>query len=166
MTGAEVIAMARVSKIEQNNLAAEVLELSLTHTTRDIAEILLRDHGLDISHNAIAVWLKGTRRERREQTKAVVEEHIKATVPRDLDLLDAIIDDLRQVYFGERPVTYIKDDGTPVELTNIELGDKLSVAREIRQTVATKLRYSGAGEGSGAGTLEEALDGLDDDSGG
>lgn len=154
--------MARVSKIEQNNLAAEVLELSLTHTTRDIAEILQRDHGIDISHNAIAKWLKGTRQERREQTKAVVQEHIKATVPRDLELLDAIIDDLRQIYFSEKPAAVLDPNGELREVHYLPLGDKLAVSREIRQTVATKLKYSGAGEGSGEGSLEDALDGLDD----
>ncbi len=155
----------KISKIERYGLADRVLELSLTKTTREMAEIIKAEKGVDISHKAIAVWLKGTRQERREQTKAVVEEHIKATVPKDLELLDAIIDDLRQIYFSEKSTVVYDANNEPHEVKGLELVNKLPVAREIRHAVATKLRFSGAGEGSGGGALEEALDSLDDDAG-
>ena len=148
--------MGRPNKIDQNGLAEVVLELAVTKTSRQIAEILKQEHGVEIGHVAVARYIQGMRQERAQATKALVQEHIKATVPKDLELLDAIIEDLRKHYFEEQSAVISDDAGN-----KLALSDKLAVSREIRQTVATKLRYSGAGE-PGASSIEDALDQLSD----
>ncbi|HEY3315195.1 MAG TPA: hypothetical protein VGL40_07990 [Bacillota bacterium] len=150
--------MASISKIDRHGLGAKVTELSLTKSSREIARILKDEDGVDVSHKGVACWLKQVRAERRDATKAAVQEHIKKSIPKDLELLDHLIEDLRQHYEGEK----VDKDGQRIHL---DLGDKLAVAREIRHAVATKLRFSGALEGTGGGTLEEALEKLDDGDG-
>ncbi|NPV80728.1 MAG: hypothetical protein HPY52_10710 [Firmicutes bacterium] len=121
--------MARPNKIDQNGLSEVVLEMATTMTSRQISEKLKREYGVDISYVAVARYIKDVRQERAEQTKALVQEKIKATVPRDLDILDELIaQELGWFKAGE-----------------MEINDKLVVAKELRQTIDTKLKYSGAG---------------------
>ncbi len=130
--------MGRPNKIDQNGLAEVVLELAVTKTSRQIAEILKREHGVDIGHVAVARYIQGIRQERAEATKALVQETIKATVPRDLEILDEMIEQERG---------WFRDP-------ELKLGERLLVARELRQTIDTKLKYSGAGPGDGELTVK------------
>lgn len=123
--------MARPNKIDQLNLAEDVLELALTKTSREISAILKAKHGVDVSHVAVARYIQGMRKERAEATKAVVQEHIRATVPTDLQTLDQII---------AQEVDWFKS-------VDLDIAAKLAVAKELRQTIDTKLKYSGAGGG-------------------
>lgn len=121
--------MARPNKIDQHGLSEVVLGLATTMTSRQISEKLQQEYGVDVSHVAVARYIKDIRQERAEQTKALVQEKIKATVPRDLDILDELIAQELEWFKGG----------------DMEIIDKLSVAKELRQTIDTKLKYSGAG---------------------
>lgn len=125
--------MARPNKIEQFGLGEKVLALSVTKTSREIAAILKEENGVDISHAAIARYIQDVRKERVEATRAAVQEHIKATLPGDLQLLDEIIAQERE---------WFKDP-------SLKISQKLLVAKELRQAIDTKLRHSGASEASG-----------------
>lgn len=124
-----MILVARPNKIDQNGLSEVVLELATTKTSRQIAEILKCNHGVEIGHVAVARYIQGVRQERAEQTKALVQEKIKATVPRDLEILDEMI----------------AQEHTWFKSPSLDVGEKLAVAKELRQTIDTKLKYSGAG---------------------
>lgn len=121
--------MARPNKIDQHGLSEVVLGLATTMTSRQISEKLKQEYGVDVSHVAVARYIKDIRQERAEQTKALVQDKIKATVPRDLDILDELIAQELEWFKGG----------------DMEIIDKLSVAKELRQTIDTKLKYSGAG---------------------
>jgi hypothetical protein len=116
--------------IEKNGLAEKVLCLSATKSARDIEAILLAEDGVTISYRSIANFVKDVRQERAEATRALVQEHIKATVPTDLETLDMLINRERE---------WFNDEG-------LKVSEKLMVAKELRQTIDTKLKYSGAGE--------------------
>jgi len=130
--------MARPNKIDQNNLSEVVLELATTKTSRQIAEYLKQKYGVEIGYGAVARYIKEIRQERAEQTKALVQEKIKVTVPRDLDILDELI---------AQELNWFKS-------AEIDIGGKLVVAKELRQTIDTKLKYSGAGVNESEITLK------------
>ncbi len=125
--------MARPSKIDQLGLAEKVLSLALTRTSREISAILKAEDKADVSHVAVARYIKGVRQERAEQTKALVQDAIKATVPRDLQILEQVRDQLDD--WRRDPKMKIKQ--------------KLQVIDRLRKVLDLRLKYSGAGEGPG-----------------
>jgi hypothetical protein len=123
--------MARPSKIDQLGLAEKVLAMALTKTSREISAVL-RAEGYDISHVAVARYIKGVRQERAEQTKALVQDTIKATVPRDLEVLEHVRDQLD----GWR-----RDEG-------IDLPLRLQVIDRLQRVIELRLKHCGAEEGA------------------
>ena len=77
--------------IERRGLVEKVLQLSLTKSTREIAEILRKEDGVSITFKTVANFLKGIREERAQATRALVQKSIQASVPRDLEILDELI---------------------------------------------------------------------------
>ncbi|RJQ58024.1 MAG: hypothetical protein C4530_11465 [Desulfobacteraceae bacterium] len=82
--------MAKINKVEQLQLGERVLELSAAGlSTAKIADVVSRElKDESISQRSIARYLKEVREDRASETRAVVQEHIKATVPVDLLALD------------------------------------------------------------------------------
>lgn len=122
--------MARPNKIEQAGLLDKVLELAMHHGSREIAQILKRDYGLEISHVSVHKLIKGIRKEQAEQVKAVVQEHIRATVPTDLEILQRIRDQLDAR----------AQDG------QLRISERLQVIDRLTRVIDTRLKYSGAGQ--------------------
>ena len=123
--------MAALSKIDTLGLGEFVLKLSaLGKGSREIAQELVRVHNVQIAYTSVNNWLKSIRQERAETTKAVVQETIKATVPRDLEILDEQIMQMDE---------WRKDGG-------LKISDRLQVIKEQRATIAEKLKHSGANE--------------------
>ena len=116
--------------IERRGLAEKVLQLSLNKSTREIAEILQKEDGVSVTFKTVANFLKGIREERAQATRALVQKSIQASVPRDLEILDELI---------IKEYEWFCDN-------NMGLNDRLDVSRELRQVIATKLKYSGAEE--------------------
>ena len=112
-------------------IAERAIELSATHTNVKISQVLKEEFGIDVSAEAIRQFLKGIRQDRAEQTKALVQEHIRATAPGDLKTLDLIIAQEKEWFESE----------------GLKISEKLAIAKELRQTIDTKLKYSGAAEG-------------------
>lgn len=126
--------MARANKIDELGLGSEILELaSKGKSSREIVAILAAK-GYAISQPSVARYLASVRRERAEATKAIVRDHIRATVPSDLAALDTII---------AQEMAWFRDESR-------KLSERLAVAKELRQTIDTKLKYSGAGEEAAA----------------
>ena len=133
--------------IERRGLVEKVLQLSLTKSTREIAEILRKEDGVSITFKTVANFLKGVREERAQATRALVQKSIQASVPRDLEILDELIAKEYEWFCDE----------------NIGLSDRLEVSRELRQVIATKLKYSGAEEPIAVNlSLENRLGGEDE----
>lgn len=127
--------MAKPNKIDQLGLSEKVLELATTNTSRGISMYLQKQHNVDISHVAVARYIQGTRKERAETTKALVQETIKATVPKDLELLERLRDEQAELVFN--PITKSEDP---------ELW--LKATKELRATIESRLKHSGAEEQS------------------
>jgi len=128
--------------IERRGLAEKVLQLSLNKSTREIAEILQKEDGVSVTFKTVANFLKGIREERAQATRALVQKSIQASVPRDLEILDELI---------IKEYEWFCDN-------NMGLSDRLEVSRELRQVIATKLKYSGAEEAIAVNlTLENRL---------
>ena len=133
--------------IERRGLAEKVLQLSLNKSTREIAEILQKEDGVSVTFKTVANFLKGIREERAQATRALVQKSIQASVPRDLEILDELI---------IKEYEWFCDN-------NMGLNDRLEVSRELRQVIATKLKYSGAEEAIAVNlTLENMLGGEDE----
>lgn len=86
--------MANISKIEKHGLGKTVLELSLQHTIAEIITILHNEHDLDVGYKTVQRYIEGYRQERREQTRAVINEQVKEHVPDVLGRLSKVIERL------------------------------------------------------------------------
>lgn len=111
------------------DVAERIMALAPTMSCRQIAEELARD-GIEISHNSVARCLRGQRKERAEQTKSIVREHIRITVPTDLEILQEIRDQLN---------IWRKDD-------SLRVSERLMVIDRLNKVIDTRLKFSGAGE--------------------
>lgn len=129
--------------IEKNGLVEKVLSLSLSKSTREIAKILKEEDGVNVTFKTVANFIKGIRQERAEVTRGLIQETIQATVPRDLLILDELITQQRDWF----------------KSSSLEIPDKLLVAKELRQTIATKLKFSGAEESNVNLSFENRLGG-------
>jgi len=113
------------------DLQKKVLELSISHSSYAIARILAQEHNLKISPQAIRKFLQSARRERAETTRAIVQEQIARTVPRDLELLERLRETLAAKVF---------EGGEP------DPERWYKAVRELRQTIEARLEVSGAKE--------------------
>ena len=123
--------MASINKIDSLGIGDYVLEKSGEGKgSREIAALLESEKGVKLAHTTVNGWLKSVRQERTETTKAIVQEKIKATVPRDLEILDEQL---------------VQMDGWRRDDT-LKISDRLQVIKEQRATIAEKLKHSGADE--------------------
>ena len=114
-----------------------IIELSPTSSNGQIAEQIKTEFDVSISAEAIRKYLKTIRQDRAETTKALVQETIKATVPRDLEILDEQILQMDE---------WRRDD-------SLKISDRLQVIKEQRTTIAEKLKHSGANEQADGNTF-------------
>ena len=118
-------------KIEASGHADEILQLAARgKSARDIEDHLFSTYEYKVSHATITKFIKSVRDERSEATKSVIQEHVAATVPSDLDYLHELVLDMRDMYKDQM----VRD------------GDKVAAGRLMMQAVDTLLKYSGAAE--------------------
>jgi len=123
--------MAKQSKIERYNLVGIVLELAAQgKSTHEIADIITKQHGVPITHAAVARFLKQVRKERAEVTRSIVEEHIQKSLPSDLQILDEMNAELW---------SWFKDK-------NLKKGFRLHIYDRLLKGIQLKLEFSGAKE--------------------
>jgi transposase len=96
---------------------------------------------IPVSQKTVNGFLKDHRRERSDATKAIVHEHLAATLPKDLD-------HLAQLQARLEAIRAANEYDTKLELSVID--------RQLK-AVDLKLKYSGAGEDDSAARLLEAL---------
>jgi len=134
--------MAAINKIDKYELGELVLKLAGENKTAEaIAGIITTElNGIDsISQPSVSRWLKSVRQERSEQTKHIVQEHIKATVPLDLEALDEIEGFLLEVFRNK-----VFDPETGEATIGIyDLKDRQNAGMNAVKIVETKLRFAG-----------------------
>jgi len=121
-----------------------IMALAPTMSNRQIAEELGKD-GIDISYTRVWRYINSQRKERAEQTKAIVREHIRTTVPTDLEILQEIRDQLNE---------WRKDD-------SLRVSERLMVIDRLNKVIDTRLKFSGAEEPDNdefAGMTDEELE--------
>ena len=119
--------MARSLKIT-SKVGEEILRLSTEYSQRQIAEKLREKHGVQLSHTAIAKFIKAQRWERSAQTKAIVREHLRISVPTDLEILQETRDQLNE----------LRKSGT------LDVVEQLRVIDRLNDIIQTRLKFSGA----------------------
>lgn len=110
-----------------DEVGQRILELAPKMSNRGIAS-QLKSEGIELSHTAVANFIKEQRQERAEVTKTIVQEHIRTTVPRDLQILEEARDQLD---------LWRRDE-------SLRVSERLQVIRELRATIDTRLKYAGA----------------------
>jgi DNA-binding transcriptional ArsR family regulator len=80
---------SKASKIDRAGLAPVILELQSAGITTSIAiSAALKEQGFNISQPTVSRWLKAHKDLGRDDTRQIVQDHIKAAVPADLDALE------------------------------------------------------------------------------
>jgi hypothetical protein len=156
--------MPTVNKILKYELGPRTIELSVSHTTGQIADILKEDlsrRGISdtISQPTVARFLRTIREERSDQAKAIVHEYLKATLPSDLHLLDEALGFHVAIARDQGEGT----EGSPAGRT---LEERSSAWMKAKNIIETKLKYSGVldqeqGDGKASRTLEDLEKDLD-----
>ena len=135
--------MAAQSKVTKYNLQERTLALAGEGATTDaIADILTKElDGKDtISQSTVSRWLKAERKERSEQTRSIVHDHIKATVPKDLDALDEVLTFLMSHF---RNVLPNPDDAEKTISQSHSIKERAEFGMRAVKIVETKLRFAG-----------------------
>ena len=169
--------MSARNKIEKYNLGPEVLRLDALPgmTTYRIAELLTEGlQGKDtITQSTVSRWLKGERKERRDQTRSVVNERLKKEVPKDLDALEEVQAWLMGIFRDQRELIKLnpeweKDPEIKALMDKIQGGTdgghdlrtRIDAAMKAVKVVEVKLKYAGILEDP---LRPKALDDLTDD---
>jgi intein-encoded DNA endonuclease-like protein len=125
--------MPKPSKIEQHSLEKDVLDWTRQGmSSREIAAKIGEEKGLNISHRAIAAFIKSAREERAETSRAIVQEHMQKTLPDDLELLDEMNQELSE---------WFKDE-------SLSKRERLRIYDSLLRGIDMKLKNSGASENS------------------
>lgn len=137
--------MAARNKIMVYNLGPAAEEMSARGlTTMEIAEELsrrLQSDGINdsVSQPSVARYLKKVREDRAAQTKQIVHEHLKTTIPKDLEALDEIEAYFLAIFRDEK----INPETKEVEPAGFTTQERARAAMNARVIIETKLRYSG-----------------------
>jgi len=122
-------------------MALFILEKAPLHSCRQLAEMITEKFGIKISHAGVNSFIRNRQLERKEVTKSVVAEYIAKTVPRDLEILEAMREQLEALRLSKK-------------LSHQELMQTIDRQRHV---IDTRLKYAGAGEQAEGhpGKLEE-----------
>ncbi len=155
--------MAGQDKITKYRLENRVLELSgkPRTSTYEIAEAVtqeLKAKGIEdsVSQSTVSRFLARIRKDRSEQTRSVVQEHIKEVVPKDLEALEEIERWFLGIFRSQKEVLKIradmlKDEEVQKLLAAIEqtpggsydLKTRGNAALNALKVIELKLKYSG-----------------------
>ena len=140
--------------IEQYALADRILALSASgKKDYQIAEILNREDlaGRDsISQPTVSRWLKKVREERGKTARGIVDDYLKESIPKDLELLDELTQ-FHLVIFRGNTAILEAEDGGKVRAATINLDTRRTAARDIHAILQTKMKFVGVDENSGGG---------------
>ena len=109
-----------------------VMGLAPTHSTRQLEDAIKEKFGIRISHVAIARFIKERQMERAEVTLSVVHDYIGKTVPKDLEILEQMRDQLNDLRLG-----YIINK-------TMTIPELMAVIDRLRHVIDTRLKFSGA----------------------
>lgn len=154
--------MAQKSVIHQRGAGPRVLLLAAGgKSSRQIADQLAKE-GIKLSHVAVQKYLKQHSEEHAEATenvRAAVETKVLGQALDDVQMLEELRNELRRVVFEDKPQA-IGMYG-PLTADNPVTGEKVPVvdqslwlksAKELRDTLALRLKIAGATRPDGEGT--------------
>ena len=116
------------------DIANFILKHSPTCSTREMSAKVFQAFNVKISHASIGNFMRDRRTERTIVTKSVVAEYLGKTVPRDLEILEEMREQLDLIRTSR--------------LSHSEL---MQTIDRQRQVIDTRLKYAGAGETIGPG---------------
>lgn len=152
-----------LSKIDKFNMGQAVLDLFAkgknTYEIADAVSEMLKDQGIfyynggdpipeRVSQPTVARYLKEVRKERAEETRAVVHEHVKAHIPKDLEALEEIegffLSIFRNVLIDPETKEPMIDAATG-KIMGAGYDDKTrgAAAMQAKAVIETKLKYAG-----------------------
>lgn len=131
-----------------------IMQLAPSQSYREIARSVKQQVGIDLSHQAVAKFVSEQRQERAEVTKAVVETHIRTTLPTDLEILQNMRDQLNNWRCG------LDEEGRPLAIKP-RLTERLMIVDRLCRVIDTRLKYSGAGEDDGDDKLNKLIEAMD-----
>lgn len=144
--------MAAKKIIETYKLGDRILSLTAQgKKARDVADILNREElaGKDsISQPTISRWLKKVRKDRGVTAKGIVDDYLKESIPKDLELLDEIVHFHLVLFRGK--VTILEKDGEKVKAAEVGLNERRTAARDIHSILQTKMRFIGVDGDTGS----------------
>lgn len=102
-----------------------------------------------VSQQTVNRYLREHRQERSETSRAIVREHLSATLPTDLERLDQL----------SARLEVLRQEAENMGLAGFNM--EMNVIDRQVKTIGLKLKYSGAGEDDSAQRLLDALMGDD-----
>lgn len=139
------------TKIEKYKLGEKILELSAQPgmTTEKIAEILTEElDGADtISQPTVSRYLSETRKARKEHTQILIQDKLKGTVPKDLEVLEEVEEFFLNIFRGneadkEGHALLSDKDGKALIF---DVAARASAGKDAADIVMKKLRLCGVG---------------------
>ena len=122
---------ATSNKVVRLGLEADVLQLSSSGKTHaEISDAInkkLMGSGEQISTSSITRYLRWVRKTRSEETRIIVQDHIKGTVPADLEALDEVEAKLLEEF---------RDESNDFKF-------RMTIGMNVVRVIETKLRFSG-----------------------
>lgn len=124
---------------EQLILSLRVDEQGNYRTHRAIAD-LLKDRGRSLSHSSVGVVLRKHREERAEVARTVLQDTLQHSLSTDLQTLDQVLLHELEVWMAGKPRIV---DGEPVPTKHVSLSAWTVLGREVRETVAQRIKLAG-----------------------
>jgi hypothetical protein len=155
--------MARLNEIEKNNLTEKVIKLSSTKSAREIVEILSNENQVNISHTTIAKYIKEIRQDRQEATKAAIAETVTPGLTVDLEFFDEMLETYRELFRSYSGKETDKDKKLGLggeklrDAPKVDPISLISIGKEYRATVETKVKISGGDSSLGKLSNEDLI---------
>lgn len=141
---------ADATKIRKYNLEERILELSVGRTTTQVAQALtseLQAKGIPetISQTAVSRYLRKVWASRAEETRNIVQEHIKTYVPKDMTAIEEIETWLLERFRGRVDLaalagTVAKEVAAIIEADH---GKRAEYGMKAARLIELKLKYAG-----------------------
>jgi hypothetical protein len=146
--------------IKSFNLEDRILALSAQGmSSREIAARITKNDLVgkgSVSQPTVARFLKTVRKERGITARTIVDDYLKTSIPKDLELLDEVVKFHLTIFRGN--VTILEKKGEKVEAAEIGIKERITASRDIHAILQTKMRFIGVDGDSGGTDLGDPVD--------
>jgi hypothetical protein len=138
------------TKIQKYGLEERILELSVGRTTTEVSDAItaeLQAEGIQdqISQPTVSRFLRKVRAARAEETRNLVQDHIKAHVPKDLEAIEEIESFLLERFRGRLDLSKLSESLAEKVAAIIEgdHGKRSEYGMKAVRVIELKLKYAG-----------------------